>query len=84
MMQINTVAAGGGSILSFKEVSSKLDQKVPELYPVPHLTEEMPLTVTDCNVLLGKLNPDYFPKVFGKNSNEPLNIKIVKAKFYHC
>ncbi|NBD18669.1 MAG: 5-oxoprolinase, partial [Cyanobacteria bacterium] len=40
-----------------------------------------PLTVTDCNVKVGKLQPQFFPKVFGKNQDEPLNSEIVEAKF---
>ncbi|MDY7016173.1 MAG: hydantoinase B/oxoprolinase family protein, partial [Cyanobacteriota bacterium] len=40
-----------------------------------------PLTVTDCNAIVGKLQPDFFPKVFGEKANEPLNIDIVREKF---
>ncbi len=82
MMQINTVAAGGGSILSFKDGRFQVGPESAGAIPGPaSYGRGGPLTVTDCNVLLGKLNPDYFPKVFGANSNEPLNVKIVKTKF---
>ena len=82
MMQINTVAAGGGSILSFKDGRFQVGPESAGAIPGPaSYGRDGPLTVTDCNVLLGKLNPDYFPKVFGKNSNESLNVKIVKSKF---
>ena len=40
-----------------------------------------PLTVTDCNVLLGKLHPEHFPSVFGPNGNAPLDVEVVRKKF---
>ncbi|MBT7439576.1 MAG: 5-oxoprolinase, partial [Thiotrichales bacterium] len=40
-----------------------------------------PLTVTDCNVMLGKLNPEFFPKIFGPNANQNLDLSIVEKKF---
>ena len=40
-----------------------------------------PLTVTDCNVMLGKLNPDHFPHVFGPDGDLPLDVDVVRAKF---
>tara|TARA_B110000090_G_scaffold117147_1_gene130516 strand:+ start:2879 stop:6472 length:3594 start_codon:yes stop_codon:yes gene_type:complete len=82
MMQINTVAAGGGSILSFKDGRFQVGPESAGAIPGPaSYGKDGPLTVTDCNVLLGKLHPEYFPNVFGKSGKEPLNIEIVKDKF---
>ena len=64
MMQINTVAAGGGSILSYKDGRFQVGPESDGAIPGPaSYGRGGPLTVTDCNVLLGKLNPDFFPKV---------------------
>ena len=82
MMQINTVAAGGGSILSYKDGRFQVGPESAGAIPGPaSYGRGGPLTVTDCNVLLGKLNPDFFPKVFGKTGDQPLNLEIVKKKF---
>ncbi len=82
MMQINTVAAGGGSILSYKDGRFQVGPESAGAIPGPaSYGRGGPLTVTDCNVLLGKLNPEFFPKVFGKTSDQPLNFEIVKKKF---
>ena len=82
MMQINTVAAGGGSILSFKDGRFQVGPESAGAIPGPaSYGKDGPLTVTDCNVLLGKLHPEYFPNVFGKSGKEPLNTEIVKDKF---
>ena len=83
MMQINTVAAGGGSILSYKDGRFQVGPESAGAIPGPaSYGRGGPLTVTDCNVLLGKLNPDFFPKVFGKTGDQPLNFEIVKKKFF--
>ncbi len=82
MMQINTVAAGGGSILSYKDGRFQVGPESAGAIPGPaSYGRGGPLTVTDCNVLLGKLNPEFFPKVFGKTGDQPLNFEIVKKKF---
>ena len=82
MMQINTVAAGGGSILSYKDGRFQVGPESAGAIPGPaSYGRGGPLTVTDCNVLLGKLNPDFFPKVFGGTGDQPLNFEIVKKKF---
>ena len=82
MMEINTVAAGGGSILSFKDGRFQVGPESAGAIPGPaSYGKGGPLTVTDCNVLLGKLHPNHFPKVFGENGDEPLNTAIVKKKF---
>ncbi len=82
MMQINTVAAGGGSILSFKDGRFQVGPESAGAIPGPaSYGKDGPLTVTDCNVLLGKLHPEHFPNVFGKTGDKPLNVEIVKTKF---
>ena len=82
MMQINTVAAGGGSILFYKDGRFQVGPESAGAIPGPaSYGRGGPLTVTDCNVLLGKLNPSFFPKVFGKTGDQPLNLEIVKKKF---
>ena len=82
MMQIHTVAAGGGSILSFKDGRFQVGPDSAGATPGPaSYGKGGPLTVTDCNVLLGKLHPEYFPNVFGVNGDEPLDVEIVRKKF---
>ena len=82
MMSIHTVAAGGGSILSFKDGRYQVGPESAGANPGPAAYRRGgPLTVTDCNIMLGKLNPDYFPKIFGPNADEPLDKNLVTEKF---
>ena len=82
MMDIHTVAAGGGSICRFAEGRFQVGPESAGADPGPACYRRGgPLTVTDCNVMLGKLNPDHFPAVFGPNGNEPLDIEAVRAGF---
>ena len=82
MMLINTVAAGGGSILHFDGSRYRVGPDSAGANPGPACYRNGgPLTVTDCNVMLGKLNPELFPKVFGKNANQQIDVSIVKEKF---
>jgi len=82
MMLIHTVAAGGGSILHFDGARYRVGPNSAGAKPGPACYRNGgPLTITDCNVMLGKLNPDYFPKVFGPNADQPLDTEIVKDKF---
>lgn len=82
MMSIHTVAAGGGSILSYRDGRMQVGPESAGANPGPaSYRRGGPLTVTDCNVLLGKLNPDHFPHVFGPNADEPLDIDAVREKF---
>eukprot|EP00439_Symbiodinium_sp_Y106_P089915 s1_g2451.t1 len=74
MMQIHTVAAGGGSILTFDGARLRAGPHSAGADPGPaSYRRGGPLTVTDANVALGKLIPDYFPKVFGPEANMPLD-----------
>lgn len=81
-LDINTIAAGGGSILSFKNGLMQVGPESASSHPGPACYRKGgPLTVTDANLLLGRLIPEYFPKIFGKNENETLDIQITKEKF---
>jgi 5-oxoprolinase (ATP-hydrolysing) len=82
MMSIHTVAAGGGSILSYRDGRMQVGPESAGANPGPAAYRRGgPLTVTDCNVLLGKLQPDLFPPVFGPNADQPLDADAVRAKF---
>ncbi len=82
MMSIHTVAAGGGSILSFRDGRMQVGPESAGANPGPAAYRRGgPLTVTDCNVLLGKLQPDHFPPVFGPDGDEPLDAQVVREKF---
>ncbi len=82
MMDIHTVAAGGGSICRFAEGRFQVGPESAGADPGPACYRRGgPLTVTDCNVMLGKLNPDHFPAVFGPNGNEKLDLVAVRAGF---
>ena len=82
MMHIHTVAAGGGSILHFDGARFTVGPDSAGANPGPTCYRRGgPLTVTDCNVMLNKLIPEFFPKVFGPNGDEPLDRSIVVEKF---
>ena len=82
MMQIHTVAAGGGSICSFDGARYRVGPESAGADPGPaSYGKGGPLTVTDCNVMLGKLQPAHFPAVFGPNQDAPLDAEAVRAKF---
>ncbi len=82
MMRIHTVAAGGGSICRFDGVRFQVGPESAGAQPGPACYRRGgPLTVTDCNLLLGKLQPGHFPNVFGQQGNAPLDIEIVRARF---
>ncbi len=82
MMNIHTVAAGGGSILYFDGSRYRVGPESAGARPGPACYgHDGPLTVTDCNVALGKLQPEFFPKVFGRDSKQPLDRSAVEQKF---
>ncbi|MEO9782257.1 MAG: hydantoinase B/oxoprolinase family protein [Sedimentitalea sp.] len=82
MMDIHTVAAGGGSICTFAQGRFQVGPESAGADPGPACYRRGgPLTVTDCNVMLGKLNPDHFPHVFGPNGDLPLDADTVRSKF---
>ena len=82
MMAIHTVAAGGGSILHFDGQRFRVGPNSAGADPGPACYRRGgPLTVTDCNVMLGKLNPEHFPYVFGPDADQPIDRAIVVEKF---
>ena len=82
MMSIHTVAAGGGSILTFDGSRLRAGPQSAGANPGPACYRRGgPLAVTDANVMLGKIQPAYFPKVFGPRADEGLDADIVRTKF---
>jgi 5-oxoprolinase (ATP-hydrolysing) len=82
MMDIHTVAAGGGSICSFRDGRFQVGPESAGANPGPaSYRRGGPLTITDCNVILGRLSPDHFPAVFGPDGDQPLDAAIVRQKF---
>ena len=82
MMRIHTVAAGGGSILHFEAGRFRAGPDSAGANPGPACYRRGgPLAVTDANVMLGKLQPEFFPAIFGRDQNQPLDTDVVRAKF---
>lgn len=82
VLAINTIAAGGGSILFFDGSSYRVGPKSAGSNPGPACYRRGgPLAVTDANVMLGKIHPQYFPSVFGIDGNLPLDKDTVIQQF---
>jgi len=82
MMHIHTVAAGGGSILHFDGARFRVGPDSAGANPGPACYRRGgPLAVTDCNVMLGKIQPKHFPHVFGPQADQPLDADVVRKKF---
>jgi 5-oxoprolinase (ATP-hydrolysing) len=82
MMLIHTVAAGGGSILHFDGARFRVGPDSAGANPGPKCYRRGgPLAVTDANVMVGKLIPDFFPRIFGPQQNQPLDADAVRAAF---
>ncbi|MBP6665694.1 MAG: hydantoinase B/oxoprolinase family protein, partial [Ottowia sp.] len=82
MMSIHTVAAGGGSILQFDGARFRVGPESAGANPGPaSYRRGGPLAVTDANVMVGKVQPAHFPKVFGRAANEALDADVVREKF---
>ncbi|MGN6585164.1 MAG: hydantoinase B/oxoprolinase family protein, partial [Rhizobiaceae bacterium] len=82
MMRIHTVAAGGGSILHYEAGRFQAGPDSAGANPGPACYRRGgPLAVTDANLMLGKLQPDFFPAIFGPNQNQPLDREVVREKF---
>ena len=82
MMLIHTVAAGGGSILHFDGARFRVGPDSAGANPGPRCYRRGgPLAVTDANVMVGKLLPDYFPKIFGPRQDQPLDADAVRDAF---
>jgi 5-oxoprolinase (ATP-hydrolysing) len=82
MMLIHTVAAGGGSILHFDGARLRVGPDSAGADPGPKCyRRDGPLTVTDANVMVGKLIADFFPKIFGSAQDEPIDAAAVEKAF---
>jgi 5-oxoprolinase (ATP-hydrolysing) len=82
MMSIHTVAAGGGSILEFDGSRFRVGPQSAGANPGPaSYRRGGPLTVTDANVMVGKIQPRYFPRVFGPHADEALSYEAAQARF---
>jgi 5-oxoprolinase (ATP-hydrolysing) len=82
MMSIHTVAAGGGSILHFDGSRYRVGPDSAGADPGPaSYRRGGPLTVTDANVMLGRVHPDHFPHVFGDAGDQPLDAALVRETF---
>ncbi len=82
MMAINTVAAGGGSILHFDGARFQVGPDSAGANPGPACYRRGgPLAVTDANVCVGKIQPAHFPAIFGPGGNERLDAETVREKF---
>lgn len=82
MMKIHTIAAGGGSILQYKDQRFQVGPESAGANPGPACYRRGgPLTVTDANVLLGRIPASYFPRVFGPGADQPIDADIVRQKF---
>lgn len=81
-LDINTVAAGGGSILFWENGLFRVGPESAGAHPGPAAYRKGgPLTITDANLLLGRLLPEYFPKIFGPNEDQSLDVDVVRRKF---
>jgi 5-oxoprolinase (ATP-hydrolysing) len=82
MMAINTVAAGGGSILHFDGARFRVGPDSAGADPGPACYRRGgPLTVTDANVCVGKIQPAHFPAIFGPAADQPVDAAAVRTKF---
>ncbi len=82
MMHIHTVAAGGGSLCQFDGTRLRVGPESAGANPGPACYRRGgPLAVTDCNVMLGRIQAQFFPKVFGPNQDQPLDREIVEQRF---
>ncbi|AKM09323.1 hydantoinase B/oxoprolinase family protein [Croceicoccus naphthovorans] len=82
MMTIDTIAAGGGSICRFDGSRLRVGPASAGADPGPACYRRGgPLTITDCNVMLGKLQPDCFPSLFGPNGDQPIDPVVVRERF---
>ncbi|ORY81529.1 5-oxoprolinase [Protomyces lactucae-debilis] len=81
-LDINTVAAGGGSMLFYRNGMFVVGPESASAHPGPACYRKGgPLTVTDANLLLGRLLPEYFPKIFGPTEDQPLDVDVTRSKF---
>ena len=81
MLDVETVAAGGGSILAFDGLRARVGPASAGADPGPAAYGRGgPATVTDANLVLGRLDPDCFPRVFGPTGQAPLDVAAARAR----
>ena len=82
VLNISSIAAGGGSLIKYKQKRFLVGPESAGSYPGPACYRNGgPLTVTDCNLVLGRILPDFFPSYFGKNKNKEISVDVAKKKF---
>jgi 5-oxoprolinase (ATP-hydrolysing) len=82
MLAVHTVAAGGGSVLHFDGYRYRVGPQSAGANPGPACYRKGgPLTITDANVMLGRIQADFFPHVFGIDNNQSIDLSIVQKKF---
>ena len=82
VMRVETVAAGGGSILKFASQRLQVGPESAGAFPGPACyRNDGPLTVTDANVLLGRIQADHFPRVFGPGGDEGIDVEVATQRF---
>ncbi|SIO04755.1 5-oxoprolinase (ATP-hydrolysing) [Sulfurivirga caldicuralii] len=82
MLAIHTVAAGGGSIVTYEHGRLRVGPESAGANPGPACYRRGgPLTITDCNVLLGRIQPQHFPAVFGPDADQPLDVDATRRGF---
>ena len=82
VLNINTIAAGGGSLIKYKQKRFLVGPESAGSFPGPTCYRNNgPLTITDCNLILGRIVPNFFPKFFGKNKNQRISFSLAKKKF---
>jgi len=80
MLEIHTVAAGGGSVCHYDGARFRVGPDSAGAVPGPACYRRGgPLTITDCNVVLGKIRPEHFPKVFGPGGDQPIDAAASQA-----
>ncbi len=82
MLSVHTVAAGGGSVLAFDGARFRVGPQSAGANPGPACYRRGgPLTVTDCNVVLGRIQARWFPPIFGPHGDQPLDAEFTRAQF---
>ncbi|MFO1406276.1 MAG: hydantoinase B/oxoprolinase family protein [Steroidobacteraceae bacterium] len=81
MMDVHTIAAGGGSIVRYSDGRLQVGPASAGADPGPACYRcGGPATITDCNVVLGRIDPAHFPRVFGPAGDEPLDAAVARAR----
>ena len=81
MLHIETVAAGGGSICRYDGMRLRVGPESAGADPGPACYRRGgPLTITDCNLMLGRLHPSHFPAVFGPDGDQPIDVRVVRSR----